>query len=420
MNIRFLVGDAIEQMAKLDADSVDCVVTSPPYWNLRNYDADGQIGLEPTFADHLSTMIDVFRAVRRVLKPTGTVWLNYGDCYATTSTRGGGWRGHNKGQSSGRPDTRPVANGVIKPKDLCLMPARLAIALQEDGWFIRSEIVWGKPNPMPESVTDRPATAHEKIFMLTKSARYYYNLEASRLAATADTVARYHRGRSQNHKYADGGPGNQTIAKTLDHMAAKFPRDSKPVAGWQTTEGSHKSIDHNRDGVHPKTDKQSGHGKRHAGFNDRWNTKIRGVDPRHEGHINHASLDAPPKQENAKGFRGGSYVNGQPSQRATTGNDVVNPGRNLRNYEPAPVEVWNMATRPFKEAHFATFPPELVERCLTAGCPTGGLVLDPFGGSGTVGLVANRMQVGAVLIDINPEYVAMARRRCATDAGLFA
>lgn len=372
MVVVFLKGDVFEKLSELPDDYFDCVVCSPPYWGLRDYGVEGQIGLEPTLAEHLDVMVRVFAEVHRVLKPQGTCFINYGDCYATapngrsaadtkaagnddlafrdkpfstvgpicadgppsTSTRAA--NSANK-QSAQPPSKRIMAGGYLKPKDLCMVPNRLAIALQEAGWWVRSEIIWAKPNPMPESIKDRPATSHEKIWMLTKSARYFYDADAVRVPA----------------KYSN--------LKGQDESGFKNP---------QNFNGKHK--DGYRSSA-PKTDKQRGHSRRHAGFNDRWD-----------------QMSREEQQQN---------------------------GRNLRNYEPAPVEVWNIATRPFKEAHFATFPPELVERCLKAGCPVGGRVLDPFGGAGTTGLVADRLQMDCTLIELNSDYVEIAEKRIENDRG---
>lgn len=395
-DVRIIQGDCRDVLATLDPDSVDCVVTSPPYWGLRDYGVDGQLGLERTLGEHLEVMVDVFAAVHRVLKPEGTVWLNYGDCYASTPNgrsaadtkalsdddrtvrdkpfstvgpiyatgqpfpddaprRGGGpgaaagpvyeiqppsrqatrkgRRGNlrnGSSDSSELPAGRIVAAGHLKPKDLCMVPNRLAIALQEAGWWVRSEIIWAKPNPMPESVTDRPATAHEKIWLLSKSARYWYDGEAVRQPSSGDEMA---------------GPRKQR-------------------GNWKMPDGSF-----HRQGREKgrKSDKQRGHGRRHAGFNDRW--------------------DAMSREEQAAA------------------------DRNLRNWEPPPMQVWQMATRPFRDAHFATFPAQLVERCLAAGCPPGGTVLDPFGGAGTVGLVAAAMMRKAILVELNEDYCRMAADR---------
>lgn len=424
--VSILLGDVRARLAAMEPDSVDCVVTSPPYWGLRDYGVDGQIGLERTLGEHLEVMLDVFRLVRRVLKPTGTLWVNYGDCYATSpngrsaadckaagtddrtfrdkpfltigpiydpagGAKGGGIRGPNKGNANDTPVGRVCAGGWLKPKDLCMVPNRLAIVLQEDGWWVRSEIIWAKPNPMPESIRDRPATSHEKVFLLTKGQRYFYDAEAVRQGRTSSEDAAVFRGGS----YVGGEPGARVV--TGNKRVWKTPD------GWDTGKGGHGS--RHRQGrqkgesVAEKTAKQvqiaasaaeagASSGRRMAGFNERWDAKekLRAADiagPRHAGHINHTGIEATPRGE----------------------------GRNLRNYEPAPLGVWPVATRPFSDAHFATFPPELAERCILAGCPKDGLVLDPFGGAGTTGLVAARHGRRAVLIELNPEYADIARRR---------
>lgn len=225
-----------------------------------------------------------------------------------------------------------------------MVPNRLAIALQEAGWWVRSEIIWAKPNPMPESITDRPATSHEKIFLLSRAPRYHYDAAAVRQAYSPATLPQL----SENY----------TGKSRKDYAAAKAqdPSESKRriIAGMKKRASEHAS-------------------------------------PRHAGHITHTGIEQTPRGE----------------------------GRNLRNYEPAPVQVWPIATRPFSEAHFATFPPELAERCLKAGCPAGGTVLDPFGGAGTTALVADRMGLDCTIIELNPEYAEIARRRITADQGMF-
>lgn len=311
MTVRLLIGDVREQLRLLPADFFDCVVTSPPYWGLRDYGVAGQIGLEPTLGEHLDVMVGVFSEVRRVMKPTATLWLNYGDCYATSPNG----RSAADTKSAGNDDRtfrdKPLSTigGVLKAKDLCMIPNRLAIALQEDGWYVRSEIIWHKPNPMPESIKDRPGTSHEKVWLLSKSPRYFYDHEAVKEDAISDH-----------------GAGN-----SFETYHAKIIANS-PLTG----------------GVAKK---------------EPWND--------------------------------------------------VGGKRNLRN-------VWTIPIAGFSEAHFATFPPELAERCIKAGCPAGGHVLDPFGGAGTTGLVADRLQRDATLIELNPEYAALARRRIDGDAPLFA
>lgn len=392
MTVSILIGDVRARLAEMADNSFDCVVTSPPYWGLRDYGVEGQIGLERTLGEHLQVMVDLFRDVRRVLKSTGTLWLNYGDCYATSpngrsaadtkavgnddrtfrdkpfSTIGpiydptssvGGYRGGDKNTSN--PGGRIHAGGLLKAKDLCMVPNRLAIALQEDGWWVRSEIIWAKPNPMPESINDRPATSHEKIFLLSKSARYHYDPGAVRqglAAATVDRLAQDVDGQAGSNR-ANGG--------------TRADRPMKAVRG-RSTDGRHTLGE-----ALPQAERRE---------------KVRAADvvgPRHAGHINHTGIEATPRGE----------------------------GRNLRNYEPAPVEVWPIATRPFSDAHFATFPPELAERCILAGCPKGGSVLDPFGGAGTTALVADRFGLDCTLIELNPEYAEIARKRIQGDQGMF-
>ena len=191
-NWRILEGDVRDRLRELDAGSIQCVVTSPPYWGLRDYGVDGAIGLEPTPEEYVTTMVEVFREIRRVLRDDGTVWLNMGDSYAQATARGGTSNGdhdgahHNRGFRSSlrysESATVPAIAG-LKPKDLVGIPWRLAFALQADGWYLRSDIIWAKPNPMPESVTDRPTKAHEYVFLLTKNARYFYDADAVRESA---------------------------------------------------------------------------------------------------------------------------------------------------------------------------------------------------------------------------------------------
>lgn len=399
MTVRILQGDVRTVLRTLDADSVDCVVTSPPYWGLRDYGVDGQLGMEPTLGEHIETMVDVFREVRRVMRPTATLWLNYGDCYATAPN---GRSAANTKAAGGDDRTfrdKPFSTvgGTLKPKDLCMIPNRLAIALQDDGWWVRSEIIWGKTNPMPDSSgAYRPSQSHEKIFMLTKSddgdvwrardtgelsfrpdlsERCALITDASRDGARWLRLGSYYDAESVKQN-GDGGltgkeHGRHSLGDAIPERErrSEFRRVKQPD-GWDTGAG--------------------GHGSRHR--RGREKGKVIEVTPRHQGHINHTGLD--------------ELGRGQ--------------GRLLRNYEPAPLGVWEMATQAFPGAHFATFPPELVERCLKAACPVGGTVLDPFGGAGTVGLVADRMGRDAILIELNPEYIDIAQRRIKGDCPMFA
>ena len=330
-------GDTRAVMAEMEPDSVNCVVTSPPYWGLRDYgtatwvvgdaecdhqrpnarmpherrasplgggvatvaaqDAireDGQLGLEPTPEAYVAAMVEAFREVRRVLRSDGTVWLNLGDSY------NGVGRGEmaNGLQVAARATTQRTVRG-LKPKDLVGIPWMVAFALRADGWYLRSDIIWSKTNPMPESVTDRPTKSHEYLFLLTKSPRYYFD---------ADAV------REPNVTVADKREGN-----------GRFAYDGK-------------------------YDGQQDDGTQQA------------------------------------------FV-------------TINPaGRNIRS-------VWTVATQPYPGAHFATFPPKLIEPCIKAGCPEGGTVLDPFAGSGTTGLVAQRLSRRAVLIDLSMDYLGQLMDR---------
>ena len=296
-------GDCREVMAGMEPESVHCVVTSPPYWGLRDYGEAGQLGLEPTPEAYVANMVAVFREVRRVLRKDGTVWLNLGDSYVsnasdqvpqTKSHKGSGLAGPNRNGRTG-----------LKPKDLVGIPWRVAFALQADGWYLRSDIIWAKPNPMPESVTDRPTKAHEYLFLLTKSARYFYDAEA--------------------------------VAEPL--MDSSVLRLSQPNLDQQ--EGS-------------------------------WRVLVNGHNASHGVGLSHDLYSG--------------------------------PTRNLRS-------VWTIATQPYPGAHFATFPEALVEPCVKAGCPEGGTVLDPFGGSGTTARVANRLSRKAVLIDLSTDYLDQAMVR---------
>jgi DNA modification methylase len=369
-----LQGDCLEQLKTLPGESIHCCVTSPPYWGLRDYGVDGQMGLEPTPDEYVAKMVEVFREVKRVLRKDGTLWLNLGDSYTC-----GGRKTRDPGQSKKHPafedwgKGRPETPDGLKPKDLVGIPWRVAFALQADGWWLRSDIIWAKGNPMPEPVTDRPTKAHEYIFLLSKSERYYYDADAIKENSVDP------QGSATRYKYAFSG----------------------------------------RDGL--------------------------------------------------------IMPDGKPQQIAPKGIREFSSKRNKRT-------VWNINTKPFSEAHFAVFPPEIPEICIKAGtsekgcCPkcgapwkrvielgdiqsTGGsvnnrrngntnfggsdmncgtftqrehitkgwkptcscgieetvpcTVLDPFAGAGTTLWVAEQLGVNSIGIELNPDYCDIIRRRMA-------
>lgn len=292
-----LTGDALETLKTLHAEYAHTCVTSPPYYGLRDYGVEGQLGLEGTVEEYVENLVAVFREVRRVLRPDGTLWLNIGDSYATRS----GWQAPTNTRNSNGHTAKPVPAGY-KYKDLMGIPWELAFALRADGWYLRDDIIWHKTNAMPEAVTDRPTRAHEYIFLFSKERRYYYDA-----AAIAEPCGR---------------------------------------------------------------------------------------------------------KGNARSFRGGgaytghtSFNNDAEAGRETHGNSENERGtRNKR-------DVWSVATAQYREAHYATFPPELIRPCILAGSPPGGMVIDPFFGSGTTGEVALQEERDYTGIELNPEYAALASRR---------
>ena len=324
-------GSAIDILKTLDDESVNCCVTSPPYFNLRDYGVDGQIGLENTPEEYIQKLVEIFREVKRVLKNDGTLWVNIADSYA------GSGKGRVKGgvakiETFGKLQraNQGTINGILpqtqcdscKTKDLIGIPWMLAFALRADGWYLRQDIIWAKPNPMPESVKDRCTKSHEYIFMFSKSPRYYFDGEAI---------------------------AEPTAASTNKRMAQKIEKQ----------QGSYTP--------------------------SKANGKMKAVAPRYGGKKYTENPDAfyRTKSGNAYDYR---------------------PKRNKR-------DVWTVTTKPYKGAHFATFPPDLIEPCVLAGCPKGGTVLDPFAGSGTTGMVAKRNGRDFVLIELNEEYVKLCEER---------
>ena len=273
MSIKILQGNCLQTLSSLEEKSVNTCVTSPPYWGLRDYGTGDQLGQEETPEKFVESLVNVFREVRRVLRDDGTVWLNLGDSYLSNKQLGG-------------------------------IPWRVAFALQSDGWYLRQDIIWSKPNPMPESVTDRCTKAHEYIFLLSKSQKYYYDSEAIKEDAKSEP-------------------------KVIDKMGEGYQADYTK-------------------------------GKRFSEGERVWGTET----------------------------------------------------KNKRS-------VWSIPVASYSEAHFATYPPELIKPCILAGCPEGGTVLDPFGGSGTTAQVASNLNRNAILCELNPEYVDIAKSRLHDSLGMF-
>lgn len=357
MSVRILIGDARQRLKELADESVHCVVTSPPYFGLRDYGMPGQIGLEPSPAEFVAELVAVFRDIHRVLRTDGTVWLNLGDTYASS------WPCNRRNiigtgsLTNGKRENRaPRMGGDLKEKDLIGIPWMVAFALRADGWWLRQHQPWVKRNPMPESTRDRPTSAIETVFLLSKAETYFYDYEAMKRTMAPASVGR--------------------LAQDVEAQEG-----SARANGGAKTNGAMKAV---------RGDKQRGHSRRHAGFNDRWDQmereEQRGTRAFRNTDLFYASLDAP------HGAIGSE-------------NELL---------------ALDVATHSFKEAHFATFPPALIEPLVIAGCPKGGTVLDPFGGAGTTGLVADKLQRDAILIEINPAYAAMAKRRIDTQHGMFA
>ena len=376
MSIKVLNGNCMEVLDQLPEKSVDSCITSPPYYGLRDYNTgkwvggdpdcphkrmtkiskdtdtghknmyehgdvvgdaiyksvcpkcgatreDKQIGLEDSPEEYVESMVEVFRKVRRVLKDEGTVWLNLGDSYVSTHPTGTrdsdtGWK-HGE-LSQGHQARAGGAGGIYKVKDLMGIPWMVALALRADGWYLRQDIIWHKPNPMPESVKDRCTKSHEYIFLLTKQNKYYYDNDAIR----------------EPHTWEESKPRPSGMERNAQKYRAK---------------------------------------------------------------VNYGG--------------GGSGFAGHSGSLKADGTSLNHPdGRNKRS-------VWTVTTKPFTGAHFAVFPPDLIEPCVLAGCPKDGTVLDPFGGAGTTGLVADRNDRNAILIELNDEYAEMARDRLYNDAPLF-
>ena len=310
LNIDTIINrDALYALRELPEESVHCCVTSPPYYALRDYGLDMQIGREDTPEQYIDRLTEVFRELRRVLRSDGTLWLNIADTYCGTGNKGYHADPKNPKGRNGQQIARNNRVSGCKQKDLIGIPWLLAFALRADGWYLRSDIIWQKENPMPESCRDRPSRCYEHIFLFSKSKKYFFDYKAISEPIAPATAERLKRGMKGGNKYG------------------------KPVPGQPQPQSINR--------------------------------------PREHGEIKDAD---------------------------------INPLRNKR-------DVWKINTVPFKGGHYAAYPPKLVETCLLAGCPEGGIVLDPFMGSGTTGMVASQMGRHFVGIELNPAYTELAYKR---------
>lgn len=376
------VGDCRDLMRRMVADGVkvQTCVSSPPYWQLRNYGVSGQIGLEPSIAEYVDTIVEVFRCVRDVLADDGVIWVNMGDGYA--SAGGAGWQGKN-GQRAGRRHTQhtlhkafPIADAAIKSKDLIGMPWMIAFALRQDGWFLRQDVIWEKPNPMPESVRDRCTKSHEYMFLLSKKETYYWDFAAMQEPASEGTHERL----------------NQNLANQIGSMRAnggtRSDRPMKAVAGWATGEQSHSSMDH-------------------AMPSDQRKRKLAG----NKSHKHVTAYEAGDEMQRTKA----GLVDYAQRQRAAEGNvknnDSFDDAMAVMPMTRNKRDVWTVASEPFSGAHFATFPTALIIPCILAGSRLGDTVLDPFMGSGTTAQVATNLGRNFIGCELNEKYVRLQRRR---------
>ena len=305
MNYEIKIGDSLEVLKTMDDESVHCCVTSPPYWALRNYDHPDQLGQEPTPEEYVNKLVAIMGEVHRVLRSDGTLWLNLGDSYVGSGAKGKYTDPKNKKGRNGQQD-KANNNKVkgLKPKDMVGIPWRVAFALQAEGWYLRSDIIWHKPNPMPIPVNDRPTSCHEHIFLLSKNKKYYYDKDA--------------------------------ILEPLKDPNRVDPPTSSGFGGHKHTNNKDKTLNN--------------------------------------------------------AYSGNLY-------------DATKlKGKNKR-------DVWTVSTRAYTGAHFAVYPPKLIEPCILAGCPDDGTVLDPFSGSGTTGVVAMNNGKNYIGIELNPEFAELSHKR---------
>lgn len=363
MNVNKIYNEnCLTGLKNLPDNSIDCCVTSPPYFGLRDYGTSEQIGLEETPELFIEKLTEVFSEVKRILKPEGTLWLNLGDSYwggkGMSGSRDAEYQEQRNlngdsinakhQQMGGKGKIRPTdkKHFIIKPKDLIGIPWMVALALRANGWYLRQDIIWNKPNPMPESVTDRCTKSHEYIFLMSKSKQYFYDAAAIEEPCVWDT----------------GGLTEKRIGRADEN---------------------HKAM--------PTVLKN-------------------GIRPKKKGPQTFGGKKAREGQEN-----GGDPRNGHRTDENSQWGKVWDNEKPTRNKRT----VWTVATKPFREAHFATFPEELIYDCIKAGCPENGIVLDPFMGAGTTALVARKLNRNYIGFELNPEYLKIAEKRLHGELGMF-
>lgn len=359
--------------------SINTLVTSPPYWRLRNYGVSGQLGLEETPEEYIANMVKVFREAWRVLRDDGTLWVNMGDTYMSGKGANGASSSYSQHSNAKnkkalietvpgefRPNDRP--HPFIKPKDLVGMPWMLAFALRDDGWYLRQDIIWHKPNPMPESVNDRCTKAHEYIFLFSKDKKYYFDALAISTPYADKTYTTFG---IKSKGYGDGS-GLIASEKWANSVPVRKAKQWKTPDGCPTRQGSHGSF-------HSEGREKGAVGK--SGNKKRKSSEERGCP---EGTGKNQAGSVPWEGDRA----------------------------NKRS-------VWTVSTAAFKEAHFATFPPDLIVDCIKAGCPPGGIVGDFFMGAGTTAVVARKLNRNFQGLELNPAYIEIANARLIKELGLF-
>lgn len=477
MSIKIIAGDCRETLKRLPDESIHCVVTSPPYFGLRDYGAVGQIGIERNYPEYVSALVEVFREVRRILRADGTVWLNLGDSYATGAGRVGsapgggrqggkwaGYRGTHTRENSGKAAYRIPEDGIgpmtqpnlmpqpgLKPKDLIGIPWRVALALQDDGWWLRRDIIWNKPSGMPESVRDRPATGHEYVFLLSKSATYFYDAEAVKLAPAESSLARWTQdvdGQNGSER-ANGGAKTNGNMKAVGGVRRRRPNGAPTtefVPGENTCGVPESGVNlrsvwiiptqpfsgefcracrtyfegESLNGLRVEVVKLDGGRQEHrrwcdCGRCDAWLSHFATFPPA----LIEPCIKAGTSERGCCAKCGAPWAREVERRRTRNGQPLVEGSFHGNATDGTPQRIGATGTghwRDKTESWTLGWSPS----CSCGAGVVPATVLDPFAGAGTTGLVADRLGRDAVLIELNPDYAAMAEQRFRRDAGLFA